>query len=287
MGRTRTRDTYTYCAYHGVNRGHNSAECKAISQQFAKYNDIFYEFLQTRGLGPYETGRGGRGHKSSWLHPSYGRGRGRAEGVGQFPPYNSPPNFPPDVPRGRFPNGPRHALSANYSYGPGNMEYSGWGAATGHWSTPPEGAHGHGLGGYERSFGGEVGGRYGSGHPPDHGDYFQQPRPGERPYGDDGGRYSFGHPPYDGGSFKQERETTGENYNYGLSAAWPEAPDPRLYGVGCDIPADSRTPQQQQQHQHQQNATWAPLPQSGGGDAVPLPRLHRPHWEYYSSEASF
>ena len=167
---------------------------------------------QVHGPGPggyADRFPGGRGHESSRPHPSGGRGRGRAEGVGQFPPYNSPPNFPPNVPRGRFPNGPRHAFSANYSYGPGNMEYSGWGAATGHWSTPPEGAHGHGLGGYERSFGGEVGGRYGSGHPPDHGDYFQQPRPGERPYGDDEGRYSFGHPPYDGGSFKQQRETTG------------------------------------------------------------------------------
>ena len=157
--------------------------------------------------------------------------------------YNSPPNFPPDVPRGRFPNGPRHALSANYPYGPGNMEYSGWGAATGHWLTPPEGAHGHGLGGYERSFGGEVGGRYGSGHPPDHGDYFQQ-----------------------------ERETTGENYNYGLSAAGPEAPDPRLYGVGYDIPVDSgnqqQQQQQQQQHQHQQDRT---PPATSTSAATPSP----------------
>ena len=217
MRRTRTRDTY--CAHHGVNRGHNSAECKAISQQFAKYNDIIYEFLQTRGLGPYETGRGGRGHKSSWLHPSYGRGRGRAEGFGPAPPPNFPPNFPPNLPPETFHNGTRHDFSENYPYHNEYRGYSGW-EATGPWSPPPaEDAYEYeyGVAAYERSFGegpyGEVAGRYGSGHPPDHGDYFQQPRPGERPYGDDGGRYSFGHPPYDGGSFKQERETTGENYN--------------------------------------------------------------------------
>ena len=64
------------------------------------------------------------------------------------------------------------------------MGYSGWGAATGHWSPPREDEYGYGLAGYERSF-------------------------GEGSYGDVGGRYSFGHPPYDGGSFKQQRETTG------------------------------------------------------------------------------
>ena len=80
--------------------------------------------------------------------------------------------------------------------------------------------------GIRRSFGGEVGGRYGFGHPPDHADYF-----------------------------RQEWETTGENYNYGLSAAGPEAPDPRLYGDGYDITVDSGNPQQQQQHQRQQDST--------------------------------
>ena len=117
MRRTRTRDTY--CAHHGVNRGHNSAECMVISQEFAKYHDIIYEFLQTRGLGTNETGRGGRGHKSSRLHPSYGRGRGRGGGFGELP-HNFPPNFPPDFPQdlppGQFPYGPRHAFSASYPF---------------------------------------------------------------------------------------------------------------------------------------------------------------------------
>ena len=253
MGRTRTRDTYTYCAYHGVNRGHNSAECKAISQQFAKYNDIFYEFLQTRGLGPYETGRGGRGHKSSWLHPSYGRGRGRAEGFGPVPPPNFPPNFPPNLPPEPFHNGTRHDFSENYPYHNEYRGYSGW-EATGPWSPPPaEDAYEYeyGVAAYERSF-------------------------GEGPYGEVAGRYGFCHTPDDRHYFQQQRETTRKHY-YGLSAAAPDTFQSRIYGDGYDISTDSRTPQQQQQHQHQQNATWAPLPQSvGGGDAVPLPRLHRP-----------
>ena len=198
MRRTRTRDTY--CAHHGVNRGHNSAECMVISQEFAKYHDIIYEILQTRGLGTNETGRGGRGHKSSRLHPSYGRGQGRGGGIGELPqnfPPNFPPDFPQDLPPGQFPYGPRHAFAASYPYD-GYRGYSGWGEATGHWSPPWEDAHGYGLGGCERSF-------------------------GESPYGDDGGRYSFGHPPYDGGSFKQQRETTGgESSSYGLSETGSE-----------------------------------------------------------------
>ena len=117
------------------------------------------------------------------------------------------------------------------------MGYSGWGAAAGHWSPPPEDAYGYGLATYERSF-------------------------GESPYGDVGGRYGFGHPPDDGGYFQQQRETTGENSNHGLSVAEPDAFQPRLYGDGYDIPVDSGTPQQQQQHQHQQDGTPPATPTS-------------------------
>ena len=88
---------------------------------------------------------GGRGHESNRPHPSGGSGRGRGGGVGQLP----PPNLPP----GHFPIGPRHAFSANYPYGNGYMGYSGWGAAAGHWSPPPEDAYGYGLAAYERNFG--------------------------------------------------------------------------------------------------------------------------------------
>ena len=167
-----------------------------------------------------------------------------------MPPGNFPPDFPPDLRRGRLPNGTRNDFSATAYRG-----YSGWGEATGHWSPPREDAHGYGLGCCERSF-------------------------EEGPHGDVAGRYGFCHTPDDRHYFQQQRETTKKNY-YGLSAAAPDTFQSRIYGDGYDISTDSRTPQQQQQHQHQQNATWAPLPQSGGWDAVPLPRLHRPHWEYH------
>ena len=177
-----------------------------MCREFDRYYDLFHEYLLTRGLGPYATGPGGRGHKSSRHHPSVGRGRGQGGGFGQLP----PPNFPPDLPRGQFANGPRHDFSANYPYGTGNMGYSGWEAAR-HWSQPREDAYGYGLAGYERSF-------------------------GESPDGDVGGRYGFGNPPDDRGYFRQQRETTGNNYNYGVSAAGPDALHPRLYGDGYDIP---------------------------------------------------
>ena len=154
-----------------------------------------------------------------------------------MPPPNSPPNLPPNFPPGQFHNGPRHAFSVNYPYGNGYMGYSGWGAAAGHWSPPPEDAYGYGLAAYEKSF-------------------------GESPYGEVGGRYGFGHPPYGRAYLRQQQETTRNNYNCGISVAGPDALHPPLYGDGYDIPVDSATPQQQQQHQHQQNATWAPLPQS-------------------------
>ena len=67
------------------------------------------------------------------------------------------------------------------------MAYSGWAVETGHWSPPPEDPYGYGLAGYERIF-------------------------GESPYGDVGGRYGFGHPPDDWGYFRQQRETTGDNF---------------------------------------------------------------------------
>ena len=91
---------------------------------------LIHEYLQTRGLGPYATGPGGRGHKSSRPHPSCGRGRGRGGVFGQFP----PPNLPPDLPRGQFHNGPRHDFSAGYPYGNVNRGYSGGGQqrGTGH-----------------------------------------------------------------------------------------------------------------------------------------------------------
>ena len=142
----RIKTGHTYCAHHGVNRGHNSAECNVISREFDQYYYIIHEFLQTRGLGPYETGPGRRGHKSSRHHPSYGRGRGRGGGFGKLPPGNFPPDFPPDLRRGRLPNGTRNDFSAT-----ANMGYSGWGAATGHWSPPREDEYGYGLAGYELS----------------------------------------------------------------------------------------------------------------------------------------
>ena len=179
----RTTTGHTYCAHHGVNRGHNSAECNVISQEFAQYYDIIHEFLQTRGLGPYATGPGGRGHKSSRPHPSYGRGRGRGGGFGELPPGNFPPDFPPDLRRGRLPNGTRDDFSAT-----ANRGYSGWGEATGHWSPPREDAHGYGLGCCERSC-------------------------GKSPYGEVGGKYGFGHPPDGRTYFRQQQETTGNNYS--------------------------------------------------------------------------
>ena len=189
---------------------------------------------------------GGRGHESNRPHPSGERGRGRGGGVGQLP----PPNLPP----GHFLNGPRHAFLANYPYCNGYMGYSGWGAAAVYWSPPPEDAYGYGLATYERSL-------------------------GESPYGDVGGRYGFGHPPDDGGYYQQQRETTGENSNYGLSAAGPDAFQPRPYGDGYDIPVGSGTPQQHQ-HQHQQDgtppatstsaATPSPAPGAAPANGAPL-----------------
>ena len=134
MRRMRTGDTY--CAHHGVNRGHNSAECIVISQEFAQYHDIIYEYLQTRGLGPYATGPGGRGHKSSRHHPSVGCDRGQGWGVGQVPPPNFPPNVPPNLPPEPFHNSTRHDFSENYPYHNEYRGYSGW-EATGQWSPPP------------------------------------------------------------------------------------------------------------------------------------------------------
>ena len=174
-----------------------------------------------------------------------------------MPPPNFPPNFPPNLPPEPFHNGTRHDFSENYPYHNEYRGYSGW-EATGLRSPPPaEDAYEYeyGVAAYERSF-------------------------GEGPYGEVAGRYGFCHTPDDRHYFQQQRETTRKHY-YGLSAAAPDTFQSRIYGDGYDISTDSRTPQQQQQHQHQQNATWAPLPQSGGGDAVPLPRLHRPHWEYH------
>ena len=180
MRRTKTR--HTYCAHPGENQGHNTADCIVICRKFDRYYDLFHEYMQTRGLGPYATGPGGRGHKSSRHHPSVGRGRGRGGGFGQLP----PPNLPPDLPRGQFPDGPRPDFSASYPYGNVNMGYSGWGVETGHWSTPQEDAYGYGLADNERSF-------------------------GEGPNGDVAGRYGFCHPPDDRHYFQQQRETTGKN----------------------------------------------------------------------------
>ena len=130
----RIKTGHTFCAHHGVNRGHNSAECNVISREFDQYYDIIHEFLQTRGLGPYATGPGGRGHKSSRPHTSYGRSRSRGWGFGEVPPGNFPPDLPPDLPRGQFHDGPRHDFSAGYPYGNVNRGYSGGGQqrGTGH-----------------------------------------------------------------------------------------------------------------------------------------------------------
>ena len=138
MRRTRTGDTY--CAHHGVNRGHITAECIVISREFYQYHDLFQEFLQTRGLGPYTTEPGGRHHRRNRHHPSGGCGRGRGGGFRQLQPPNSPhnlpPDLPPDLPRGQFHNGPRHYFSASYPYGNINRGYSRWEAAARHWSPP-------------------------------------------------------------------------------------------------------------------------------------------------------
>ena len=145
---------------------------------------LIHEYLQTRGLGPYATGPGGRGHKSSRPHPSCGRGRGRGGVFGQFP----PPNLPPDLPRGQFANGPRHDVSANYSYGTVNRGYSGWGAAARQWSPPPPEdayAYEYGVAACERSF-------------------------GEGQYGDVAGRYGYCRHHDDRHYFRQQRETTGK-----------------------------------------------------------------------------
>ena len=72
-------------------------------------------------------------------------------------------------------------------------------------------AYGYGLAAYERSF-------------------------GESAYGDFGGRYGFGHPPDDGDYFRQERETTGDNYNYGLSAGGPKPLTRGSTGTGMISP---------------------------------------------------
>ena len=183
MRRITTR--HTYCAHHGVNQGHNSAECIVICREFDQYYDLFHEYLQTRGLGPYATGPGGRGHKSSRPHPSCGRGRGRGGGFAQVPSPNFPHNLPPNLPPGQIPNGTRHDFSANYPYHNGNMGYSGWAGATGHWSPPREDAYGYGLADNERSL-------------------------AEGPYGDVAGRYDYCHPHDDRHYFRQQRETTGK-----------------------------------------------------------------------------
>ena len=119
----RIKTGHTYCAHHGVNRGHNAAECIVVSREFDQNYGIIHEFLQTRGLGPYAAGPGGRGHKSSRPHPSYGRGRGRGGGVGQVPSPNFPPNFPPNLPPEPFHNGTRHDFTENYPY---HNEYRGY-----------------------------------------------------------------------------------------------------------------------------------------------------------------
>ena len=173
MRRIKTR--HTSCAHHGENQGHNTADCIVVCREFDRYYDLFHEYLLTRGLGPYATGPGGRGHKSSRHHPSVGRGRGRGGGFGQLP----PPNLPPDLPRRQYANGPRHDVSANYPYDTGNMGYSGWGAAAGQWSPPPPEdayAYEYGVAACERSFGvgqyGNVAGRYGFGNTHDDRHYF-------------------------------------------------------------------------------------------------------------------
>ena len=208
MRRTKTR--HTYCAHHGENQGHNTADCIVMCREFDRYYDLFREYLQTRGLGPYATEPRGRGHKRSRPHPSCGCGRGQGGGFRQLQPQNLPPDLPPDLPRGQFHNGPRHYFSASYPYGNINRGYSRWEAAARHWSPPREDAYGYGLAGYERSF-------------------------GESPDGDFGGRYGFGNPPDDRAYFRQQRETTGNNFNYGLSAAGPDDLHPRLYGDGYDL----------------------------------------------------
>ena len=190
---------------------------------------------------------GGHSRERNRHHPSGGRGRGRGGGFGPVPPPNFPQNLPPEP----FHNGTRHDFSENYPYHNEYRGYSGW-EATGHLSTQWEDEYGYGLAGYERSF-------------------------GEGSYGDVAGRYDYCNHHDDRAYFRPQQETTGNNYNYGLSVAGPDALNPPLYGDGHGIPVDSGTPQQQQQqHHHKQKVTWAPLPQSGGGDAVPLPCLHRP-----------
>ena len=128
-----TTTGHTYCAHHGVKRGHNSAECNVISQEFAQYYDIIHEFLQTRGLGRYETGPGGRGHKSSRPHTSYGRGRSRGGGFGEVPPGNFPPDLSPDLTPEPFHNGTRHDFSENYPY---HDEYRGYSVSYTHLTLP-------------------------------------------------------------------------------------------------------------------------------------------------------
>ena len=46
---------YTYRAHHGENQGHNTADCIVMCREFDRYYDVFHEYLQTRGLGPYAT----------------------------------------------------------------------------------------------------------------------------------------------------------------------------------------------------------------------------------------
>ena len=107
-----------------------------MCREFDRYYDLFYEYLLTRGLGPYATGPGGRSHKSSRHHPSVGCDRGQGWGVGQVPPPNFPPNVPPNLPPEPFHNSTRHDFSENYPYHNEYRGYSGW-EATGQWSPPP------------------------------------------------------------------------------------------------------------------------------------------------------
>ena len=51
--------SYTYCAHHGEGQRHNTPDCIVMRREFGRHYGDFHEYMQTRGLGPYATGRGG------------------------------------------------------------------------------------------------------------------------------------------------------------------------------------------------------------------------------------